>query len=197
MEDVKGTCVIQEKVTYVIQGKVTYVIQGKGIPLQNLSSLWWCSDFTKIAPVAEAETHSYRVVERLRTQPVKEKVRVVRYFVLIVQKVARVASPNSRAIQYLTEDQEHERHRHLGREEPCSHQHHGARRSRVQSNAQHLCIGCQSTAPPMGDRVQQLEDEGSFARTYRISLVSFNKLLSYVLHDLTLDYARSVNSTRV
>jgi hypothetical protein len=44
-------------------------------------------------------------------------------------------------------------------------------------------------------RVQQLEAEGSFARMYRMPLASFNKLLSWIRVDLTVDYAHSVSST--
>jgi hypothetical protein len=46
-------------------------------------------------------------------------------------------------------------------------------------------------------RVEQLEAEGSFDRTYRMSLDSFNTLLSYLYNDLAVNNAMSTRSSGV
>ena len=43
--------------------------------------------------------------------------------------------------------------------------------------------------------VQQLQHEGLFKQTYRMSLKSFNKLVDLLREDITVDCAKSMNST--
>jgi hypothetical protein len=46
-------------------------------------------------------------------------------------------------------------------------------------------------------RVQQLQEEGTFDRTYRMSLMAFNILLGHLRDDLTVDFAHATSSTGV
>ena len=46
------------------------------------------------------------------------------------------------------------------------------------------------------EHVQKLQHEGTFNRMYRMSLESFNKLVDLLREEITVDFAKSSNSTR-